>query len=308
VGAIPTLAAGGQAAGTTPPSTASFTAVDYAWEVSGSTATQATIAQGGTVTLGYPTGGSHHNADFGTRLSPTSCHQAAGTDSGSVPPLPHQPTAQGWSGSCVFDTPGTYTFHCDLHHFMTATIVVQGPGTTSSTSSTSSTSTSSSTSTTRTTSTGTTSTTQSSTTGTTSTSPTGSAPTPRPPHHGGSPLAGTAARAIVVASRQRGVTVAGTAQISAAGAGGRLEVKLFTRSAQLQVSGQAHDQVLHVARVGHLVRTALHAGRVRFAVRLDGGARRALLRRRRLRLRVVITLRSAAGERATASRYVVVRP
>jgi hypothetical protein len=23
-----------------------------------------------------------------------------------------------WTGSCTFNTPGTYTFHCDLHTFV----------------------------------------------------------------------------------------------------------------------------------------------------------------------------------------------
>ena len=32
------------------------------------------------------------------------------------PPIP---TAEGWTGTCRFDTPGAYDFHCGLHDFMT---------------------------------------------------------------------------------------------------------------------------------------------------------------------------------------------
>jgi hypothetical protein len=305
--AIPTLASGGPLTDTAPPSTASFTAVDYAWEVTGGTATKATIAQNGTVTFGYPTGSDHHNAAFGTGPQPTSCTQTAGPSSGSVPPLPHQPSVQGWSGACTFDTPGTYTFHCDLHRFMTATIVVQ-PSTTSTSSS----------STSGTTSTGTTSTTQSTTpttstrtTSTTTTSGSRSTPAPPPPRprdHDGSPLAGTAARAIAVAAHQHGVIVHGTARISAAGVGGRLEVRIFTSRGQLRVATAARRHASRLVRIAHLVRTSLRAGRVRFALRLDEAGRRALRRNRRLTMTMTLALASADGERVTTSRHVVLRP
>ena len=125
VGTLPGIATGNSA-----PNTASFTAVDFGWDANGGTGNTATIAQGGTVTISYPSGSSAHNADFGSGSPPTSCTQTAGTNSGSVPPLPHAPGSPGWSGTCKFDTPGTYTFHCDLHAFMTATLTVEGSGTT----------------------------------------------------------------------------------------------------------------------------------------------------------------------------------
>jgi hypothetical protein len=34
----------------------------------------------------------------------------------------------GWTGACTFNAPGIYKFHCDLHPFMTGTVVVEGPG------------------------------------------------------------------------------------------------------------------------------------------------------------------------------------
>jgi plastocyanin len=117
--AVPVLAAG---------SAPSFTAVDYAWTVTGSAkSTTVTIGPGGSVGFSYPKGHSFHNADFGSGPRPAGCTQTGGAPSGRVPPLPHTPTGIGWSGSCTFATPGVYRFHCDEHAFMTGTVVVQGP-------------------------------------------------------------------------------------------------------------------------------------------------------------------------------------
>jgi plastocyanin len=118
----------GVAAGSTPTS-ASFTAFDFGWSANGNAkSTKLTIAQGGTVTFSYPSGRSEHNADFGSGPRPTGCTQTAGLPVGKVPPLPHIPSSAGWSGNCTFSAPGIYTFHCDLHTFMTGTVVVEGPG------------------------------------------------------------------------------------------------------------------------------------------------------------------------------------
>jgi plastocyanin len=110
------------------PPTASFTAYDSVWVANGSLSAEdnfATLAPGGTVTFSYPAGMTFHNADFGTGPSPTSCTQTAGDNSGSVPPLPAFPGPPGWSGTCKFDTPGTYTFICDAHpDFMKGTVYV----------------------------------------------------------------------------------------------------------------------------------------------------------------------------------------
>lgn len=102
-------------------------ASDFVWTAGGGGST-VTIVQGGTVSFSYPFGISEHNAHF-TPGTPSSCVQTAGPSSGSVPPLPHQPTGAGWSGSCTFNTPGTYQFHCDVHPFMIGTVAVQASGT-----------------------------------------------------------------------------------------------------------------------------------------------------------------------------------
>lgn len=93
--------------------TASFTATDYHWGDSTTGATTVHIDPGGTVSFAYPSGGSTHDADFGA-TPPTNCS----------PSLPTTPTAPGWSSSCEFDTAGTYTFFCDLHSSMRATVLV----------------------------------------------------------------------------------------------------------------------------------------------------------------------------------------
>lgn len=126
--AAATLAGPGFAAGGAPTS-GSFTAYDYGWSANGNMkATRLTIAPGGTVTFSYPVGLNQHNADFGRGPKPSGCTQTTGLSSGPTPPLPHRPTAPGWSGSCTFTAPGVYSFHCDLHTFMTGAVVVEGPG------------------------------------------------------------------------------------------------------------------------------------------------------------------------------------
>jgi plastocyanin len=246
--------------------------------VSGGPATQATIAQGGTVTFGYPSGSSMHNADFGSGPHPSSCTQTAGPSSGTVPPLPNQPTPPGWSGTCTFNTPGTYTFHCDLHPFMNGTIVVQGSGTTTGTTTTGTTATGPPPATTQ---------------GTTTAPGGGSGP-------GGSPLAGSAASAITIAARQRGAALHGSVRVSPAGAGGQLEVDLFaTRAALTDARRRAS------VRVGRLRRHSLQAGIVRFSIHINPAARRALARHGRLKLTVRIALVSAPGVRASATRRVI---
>jgi plastocyanin len=307
-----------QAAGTSPPNSASFTAVDFGWDAAGG-GNSATIAQGGTVSFGYPSGASQHNADFGSGLHPSSCSQTAGTSSGAVPPLPHNPTSPGWSGTCTFNTPGTYTFHCDLHAFMTATIVVQGSGTTTGTTTTTPPTTGTTTTppttgttttppTTTTTTTPRTTTTSTTTTSTRTTSPPG---TTSPASSGapGSPVSAPAgspptvgARQIVIAAVQHGPVVRGSLRISSADAHGRLEVDLFVPAVQL--ARGRHDPPV---RVGRLIRRPPPAGLLRFAVPLNSTARAALRRRGRLELTVRISLLAAAGRRVSFSRQVLLK-
>ncbi len=112
------------------PLTADFTATDvgtnHSWYVTGTTsATTTTIAQHGTVSFHYPTGNSRHDVIFlAANPKPASCSPALTTTAqGSFVPAAG-PTAPGWNASCTFDTPGTYSFQCQLHPTMRSTIVV----------------------------------------------------------------------------------------------------------------------------------------------------------------------------------------
>lgn len=263
-GALLAVAAPGIAPGdAAPPGTASFTAQDYAWHVTGdATSSSATIAKGGTVTFGYPSGISTHNADFATGPAPTSCTQTAGAPGGTPPPLPTSPTAAGWSGTCRFDTPGTYTFHCDLHTYMRGTIVVVDPNAPPPSS----------------TSTGTTTAPPASPGTTTAT---GTAPAP-----GAGPAPTHAALRLVVARVQRGATLRGS--VTAPAAGARADVTALVSSSAL---GGRRGRHARQVRVGfERVRTT-GAGATPFAVTLNATARRALHRRHRLAvvLRIVVT-------------------
>jgi hypothetical protein len=261
VAVLPGLAAG------SPANTGAFTAVDYAWNAGGG-GHSVTIAQGGTVSFSYPSGASVHNAAFDS-AQPTSCTQTAGTSTGKVPPLPNPAAAPGWSGSCTFNTPGTYTFHCQIHPNMIGTVVVQASGTTTGT------------------------TTTPSTTTTTTTSAT-------PAHSPSSPLAGSQAKAISIAAVQHGPAVRGSVKVSRAGAGGSLTVDAFAPARSLR--GKGHGLV----RAAHVARSPLRAGVNRFAAMLTAAARRAV-RHHKLALSVAVTVRSPAGAKASAKRAVLLR-
>lgn len=114
-----------------PPSTASIEAYDRGFrDPANPNQTQVTIAVGGTVSFAYPTGNDFHNVVFDAS-QPTSCTQTAGTNSGAVPPLPANGDVAGWAGSCQFNTPGTYAFHCSVHPtIMTGAVIVEAATTT----------------------------------------------------------------------------------------------------------------------------------------------------------------------------------
>jgi plastocyanin len=169
-----------------------------------------------------------------------------------------------WSGTCTFAQPGTYTFYCTVHGpEMTGTVTVSATGTT--------------------------------TTGTTG-APTSTTPTGPTTPVEASPLL----RTPVLASSQRGGTIHGSLAISQAGAGDRLEVDVFAKSASL-ASAQRSKRV----RVASLVRSSVPAGAVAFRVRLDAAARRALKRHRRLALLARITLTPLYGSPTVVTRTIL---
>jgi plastocyanin len=171
-----------------------------------------------------------------------------------------------WSGTCTFSQAVTYTYECSVHRTaMTGTIVVNGTTTPTPTTPT--------------------------TTTTTTTTPT----TPVEPPSG-SPLAGGPS----LRSSQRGGAVKGSLDISKAGAGDRLQVDVFAKSASLAKAKRSTR-----VRVGRLVRGSVSAGKVSFVVKLNARARSALKRHHRLALTVKITLTPVHGEPLTVTRTVV---
>ncbi len=98
------------------------------------------ITPGQTVDFSYPAtdpntqdpNNSAHNVVFGAPgvsggAQPTSCVQTAAPTGFPIlqaPPLPLATEGPVWAGSCTFDTPGTYTFYCNAHNYMTGTVVV----------------------------------------------------------------------------------------------------------------------------------------------------------------------------------------
>ena len=268
-GTATAYAVGGPAAvGSSAPSTASVTAVDFDWSMPGATDYTDTIAAGGSVTFSYPVGVSIHNVDF-TGGGPTACTQTAGATVGPVSPLPVMPEAPGWSGTCRFDTPGTYLFVCDNHNYMKGTIVVEGRGASTTTTTTSG----------------------STTAGGTSTAPGDQTPGAGTSTSGGSSSSSPARPRLIVAHRQRGAVLRGTVTTPA----GRAQIKVTAYLA-------AHGSRI---RVGSQTKYSKSTGTTAFAVKLDGAGRRALLRAHRLAvdLRVVIT--PAAGRPVTTKTVAV---
>jgi plastocyanin len=256
---------GPAAIGASAPSTAAVTAVDFDWSMPGATDYTDTIAAGGSVTFSYPAGVSIHNVDF-TGGGPTACTQTAGSTVGAVSPLPATPEAPGWSGTCRFDTPGTYLFVCDNHTYMKGAIVVEGRGTTTTTTSSS------------TTATGTSTVPGDQTPGSGSSTPSGSSSSAARPR-------------VNVAHRQRGTVLRGTVTTPA----GRSQVSV---TAYLAGHGPR-------TRIGSQAKRSKGTGTTTFAVKLDPVGRRKLQRAHHLAvdLRVVVT--PAAGRPVTTKTVAV---
>jgi plastocyanin len=240
--------------------------------------TTAPINAGGAVTFTNPSGEVQHGVEWrpGNPATP-SCDAKV--------PVGTTPAASGknWSGACTFSQPGKYEFWCTVHgKEMSGTISVAPASTTPST-----------------------------TTSTSSNPPAGGPgsgagqggpSSPSTASGSGSPLAGSASSALKIASSQRGATVRGSVDISPAGEGGGLEVDALAKSAALASSGQGGR-----VRVGKLVLSHLHAGKVSFSVALNRRARAALRRHRRLALSIRATVSPPGGSPLTITRSVLLR-
>jgi len=232
---------------------------------------QATVNVGGVVTLSNPSD-VPHGVEW--RSGPV-------TPSCSGVPVGTTEAASGgkWSGSCTFSQPGTYVFYCTVHHAeMTGTVTVNANGTTTTTTQP-----------------------PSGEGSTTTSSPPiqSGSPAPGATDAPGSPLAGVAAAAVKLTATVHGGSVRGSVDVSAAGAGGRLEVDLLATRASL-ASAAPPARV----RVGRFARSSLPAGVVSFQVSLDARARRALRTRRRLALSARVLLTPVAGPPVTIVRSI----
>lgn len=245
-----------------------------------------TVGEGGSVTFSNPTTVPHGVEWVSTPATPV-C--------GGGVPVGTTESASGtqWTGSCTFTRPGTYTFYCTVHGAsMSGTVTVTAPsGEPPATTTT------------------TTPTTMPGGPGSTTSAP-GQAPgaggqgAPAPGAGAGavgSPFAGGAAALKLVGS-QRGSSVRGTVNVSAAGAGGALEVDLLAKGASLARKGAAGTTIL-----GRLERGTPVAGPVRFAVPLNARGKRALRRRGRLTLTVAVELTPRGGRAVKLERPVVLR-
>jgi hypothetical protein len=163
------------------------------WDANGDAASSSlAITTGGRVAFSYPAGGtSHHTVIFTSNQSPTCTGLPA-------PGNPFVNGRPGWSGSCRFDSPGTYTFVCELHPAMTGKVTVSDPATP------------------------------------TPTPPPGATPTPTPggnpyptPTPTADPPQSTLRGAVKLAARQKGTRVRGSVQVKAARS--RLEVAVSAR-------------------------------------------------------------------------------
>jgi len=254
----------------------------YAEQVHSWSPSRVSVGEGGSVTFSNPTT-VPHGVDWISSPATPVC-------SGGVP-VGTSEAASGteWSGNCTFTAPGTYTFYCTVHKAaMSGTITVSAAAVAESPPTTTSPSTPVG-------STGSGADGGSSQPGTTSGG--GSSGV------GGSPFAGGAAKALRLSSAQRGDAVRGSLAVSAAGAGGILQVDVLAKAGSL--AGARHAGSV---RVGKLERGSLAAGTADFRVPLSARARRTLARRGRLALTVEITLRPIGGGAAKIERGVVLRP
>jgi plastocyanin len=207
---------------------------------------------------------------------------------GSAPQCENVPSAnqQGpWEGTCTFTEPGTYRFQGTWTYSSSDEVIVTAPTTTSTS------------------------------TVVTPMAPTSSAPpgsSGAPPAPGSpaagptaaelSPLAGSASSALRLPAVQHGRSVHGSVDVSQAGVGGKLEVKLLARRASLAGAGHATQ-----AQVGRVAHAALSAGTVSFTVALDPRAARALRLHGHLALVVRITVAPVGGSAVTIARGVLLR-
>jgi hypothetical protein len=126
-------------------------------------------------------------------------------------------------------------------------------------------------------------------TGSNPTATTSSSPTPGQPKTESAP--GPLFESVKLATTPHSGMVHGSLVVSSAGSGDQLQIELLTKGA--------------AARVGKLVRSSLHVGKLAFVLPLTAKGKAALRRHRRLTLTVKITLTPQHGTAMTVTRGIV---
>jgi plastocyanin len=233
------------------------------------TPSETSVSAGNSLTFKNPSTETSHGVEW---RSPPATPNCTGVPVGNAPAA----SGTNWSGTCTFAQPGTYEFWCTVHKSeMRGVITVNADGTTTTT--------------------------------TTATPPPGSTSgvgqgSPGSSSGGGapgSPLAGSAASAVKLASSQHGSSVRGSVEVSAAGAGGSLSVEVFAKSAALASA----DHGTRV-RVGRIVLSHLRSGKASFSVPLNRRARGALRRHHRLAVTARLQIQAAGDPPLTITRSV----
>jgi plastocyanin len=251
--------------------TASFVAGDNFWTRTagvGSSGSNASIFTGGTVS--FSNGGNNpHNVTFTASQQPSVCTPTL--------PMPGPPTTQDWSGTCTFNSPGSYSFLCQQHSsVMTGSVQVVNPPTGGP-------------------------------------PPGGGNPPPgggNPPGGGGGGSGGNEPGAsptqpgspkISFARKQTGTTVRGTVDVSA-----RAKIVVTALVSNRYLSTRRPKKLKKVTAGAQTKRS--NGGKVRFAVKLRAAARRALERREKLTVSLRIVVTPPSGEATTRTIKVTLRP
>jgi plastocyanin len=252
---------------------------------SGYTPMQAAIMPGGSVD--FANAGGLHDVHF-TGSLPSSCTGSTGAvgPASTAPSATPAASTNSWTGTCTFSQAGTYTFICDQHRF-SGTVYVNSSGTVPGTTGTTPTTT-----TTNTTTPSTSTPSPTTTSGHPTQPPTTPTPTPGAPSAGGNPAAASSLR---LAPRQRGTAVRGSVTINSSGAD--FEADLLAGTSQIARS----------VLVGKAVEHGVAAGRLNFAVTLNRQARGALRRRRRVTLRVKLSITAGSQPGVLLTRRVTLR-